>query len=214
MCDGPATPMRRATVVLLALAFLAALPATAGAVLSGTNGRIAFTSGRTMDDNHAQIFLRTTIGSAGGGALGDPLTPTSFQSRHASWAPDRTQIVLAAGTRGTPTTEHYDLLVKDLPSGSLTLLANSNTNTADHPAWSPDGTRIAYEEAPSNGSADRDIKVKVANSIATPPMTLANTAQKEFKAAWSPDSQFIYYAKENPNPQFLDIVKRLSTGGP
>jgi Tol biopolymer transport system component len=206
--------MRRAIVVVLTLAFLAALPSTAGAVLSGVNGRIAFTSGRTMDDNHAQIFLRTTIGSQGGGAVGDPLTPTSFQSRHASWSPDRTRLVLAAGTPGSPTTEHYDLLVKELPDGPLSPLTNSNTQTADHPAWSPDGTRIAYEEAPSAGSADRDIKVKLANSVATPPMTLSADPQREFKPAWSPDSQTIYYAKDNQGTKFLDIVKRPATGGP
>jgi Tol biopolymer transport system component len=216
MWDGRRTPMRRVAVaVLAASAALAALPSSAGAVLSGTNGRIAFTSGRASGDAQAQLYLRTTIGSQGGGTLSAPLTPTSFQSRHPSWSPDRTQLVFAGGTPGTPTTEHYDILIKDLESGSITPLANSNTNTADHPAWSPDGTRIAYEEAPSAGSADRDIKVKLANSVATPPMTLSAAAGiREFKAAWSPDSQFIYYAKDNPNPQFLDIVKRPSTGGP
>ena len=50
-------------------------------------------------------------------------------------------------------------------------------------------------------------------SIAQPALSLTTGPPREFKPAWSPDSQFIYYAKDNPSPQFLDIVKRPSTGG-
>jgi Tol biopolymer transport system component len=203
--------MRRTIVAVLALAALAALPSSAFGVLPGTNGRIAFTSGRAQGDNLAQIYLRTTIGSTGGGTLSDPIVPVGGQWRHASWSPDRTRIVMANGTPGAPTTERYDLFIKDFESGLLTQFF-ANTNTADHPAWSPDGAHIAFEEAPSAGSADRDIKVKLVGS-SVPAVTLASSAVREFKPAWSPDSQTIYYAKENPNPQFLDIVKRPAAGG-
>ena len=205
--------MRPIVVAALALAVVVALPAPAGAVLSGRNGRIAFTSGRAAGDNQAQIYLRSVTSSSGAGTLSDPIVPLGGQWRHASWSPDRTRLVIANGTPGSPTTERYDLFIKDFEANTLTQFI-SNTNTADHPAWSPDGTRIAYEEAPSNGSADRDIKVKTVGSIAQPALSLTSGAPKEFKPAWSPDSQFIYYAKDNPTPQFLDIVKRPSTGGP
>src|SRR5881275_1849340 len=152
------------------------------------------------------------MSSTGAGMLSDLIVPLGGQWRHASWSPDRTKIVMANGTPGSPTTERYDLFIKDFEANTLTQFI-SNTNTADHPAWSPDGTRIAYEEAPSSGSADRDIKVKSANSIAQPALSLTTGPPKEFKPAWSPDSQFIYYAKDNPSPQFLDIMKRPSTGG-
>jgi Tol biopolymer transport system component len=203
--------MRRTIVAVLALAAFAALPSSAFGVLSGTNGRIAFTSGRAQGDNLAQIYLRTTIGSTGGGTLSDPIVPVGGQWRHASWSPDRTRIVMANGTPGSPTTERYDLFIKDFESGTLTQFF-ANTNTADHPAWSPDGAHIAFEEAPSAGSADRDIKVKLVGS-SVPATTLTSTTKREFKAAWSPDSQTIYYAQENTSPQFLDIVKQPATGG-
>src|SRR3954451_22788528 len=212
MWDGRATPMRSRIAAVAALALFAALPSTAGAVLSGTNGRIAFTSGRAMGDNQAQIFLRTTIGSAGGGTTSDPIVPVGGQWRHASWSPDRTMMVIANGTPGSPTTERYDLFIKDFVGSPGLTQFFANTNTADHPAWSPDGTRIAFEEAPSAGSADRDIKVKTFGSSA-PALSLTSGAPREFKAAWSPDSQTIYYAKDNPTPQFLDIMKRPAAGG-
>src|SRR4051812_41648445 len=213
LCDGRATPMRTTIAAVIAVALVAVLPASAGAVLSGTNGRIAFTSGRAGGDSQAQIYLRTTIGSAGGGALSDPIVPLGGQWRHATWSPDRTKMIIANGTPNTgPTTERYDLFLKDFEGSPGLTQFFANTNTADHPAWSPDGTRIAFEEAPSSGSADRDIKVKTFGTN-LPAVSLTSGAPREFKPAWSPDSNTIYYAKENPNPQFLDIVKKPAGGG-
>src|SRR4051795_556065 len=214
-------PHSRPVLASAALSVLAAvvaltLPSSAGAVLSGTNGRIAFTSGRTAGDNTAQIFLRSVIGGTGGGALSDPITPLGGQSRHASWAPDRTMLVFANGTPGTPTTEMYDLFVKDFVNDTITPLDIGEIGdnlSSDHPAWSPDGTRIAFERQPAACSADRDIFVKTVGTSAKA-VPLANSAQLEFKAAWSPDSQTIYYARKSPGATGdLDIVRQPATGG-
>ena len=211
-----AAPLR-AALAAITFGLLLAVASPAQAVLPGTNGRIAFTSGRTGGDNTAQIFLRSVIGSTGGGSLTDPITPLGGQSRHASWSPDRTMLVYANGTPGTPTTEMYDLFVKDFVNNTITPLDIGEIGdnlSSDHPAWSPDGTRIAYERQPAAGSADRDIVVKTFGSSAKA-VNLTTNGPLEFKAAWSPDSQTIYYARKNAaaTPD-LDIVKQPAGGGP
>ena len=102
-----------------ALAVLA-LAEPAAAVLEGRNGRIAFTSGREgVNDNLAQLYLRAAIGSTGSGPLSPPFSQAGVQNRHPSWSPDRTKVVFAAGTPGAPTTEEFDLFVKDFETGTI-----------------------------------------------------------------------------------------------
>jgi hypothetical protein len=122
----------------VALAALLALPAPAGAVLSGENGRIVFASGRVSTDAEAQLFLLPVPGPTGGGTLSAPITTlvTGVQHRHPAWSPDRTRIAYA---RGDSTTGNFDIFVQDLtvPGSTPVNITNSNNVTDDRPAWSP-----------------------------------------------------------------------------
>src|SRR3712207_1562840 len=148
MSHAPPTPSLRrprpAVLIAAGLALLSlfALAAPAFSVTPGRNGRVAFTSGREgMGDGNAHIFfvnpLKPTL-------VGPALTPDGLQARHASVSPDRTKMVFAWGTPGSPQTEEYVLLVKDFETGQVNPLdvnLQGNGKSSDHPAFSPDGTK-------------------------------------------------------------------------
>jgi Tol biopolymer transport system component len=175
-------------------------PATAGAVLSGENGRIVFSSGRLAGDATAQLFLLPVPGSTGGGTVSDPITTASVQHRHPTWSPDRTKVAYAAGSPSC-TPNECDIFVLDLTTpGALPLnITNSPLVNEDRPAWSPDGSRIAYESEVTNGSNQLDILVDAA-PFGSSDLNLTNSAGViDSKPAWSPDSQTMYYAVGNVN---------------
>ena len=204
----------RRIAIVLALAGLVPSATPAGAVLSGENGRIVFASGRNGGDAIAAIFLLPVPSSTGGGTVSPAVSEsgTGAQFRHPTWSPDRTRIAYAAGIPGSPTTENFNIFIHDLETDELTPITNPvDSLSADRPAWSPDGTRIAYEHQPVDNSAERDIRVQTVDSAA-PPLDLTTGTPVEGKPAWSPDSQTIYYHKVGFFND-LDIVSEPAGGG-
>jgi Tol biopolymer transport system component len=206
-------------VVIVALCFaaMAALPPAAGAVLSGINGRIVFSSGRGQaDDSTSKLYLRPTIGSAGAGSASLITTATGAgQHRHPTWSPDRTKIAYAEG----PTTgSNFDIFILDLtnPAATPQNITNSNNVTDDRPAWSPDGTRIAFESEDTDGSNQLNIKIYNVATGVTTNLTSTATNTYEHKPAWTPDSQTIFFGDGNPSTTTLndmDILFQPVAGG-
>jgi Ca2+-binding RTX toxin-like protein len=184
---GEGKSLRLLTAALVAaLVALVALPPLAGAVLSGTNGRILFASGRDVSDAEAKLHLWRVPGSALEPSVSLALTPAAgVQHRHPTWSPDRAQIAYArAGTGGA-----FDIFVQDLtaPIGTLPVNITESAASEDRPAWSPDGTRIAYENT-TTGDILIDTLPAGAPANFTP-----NEAAVAGKPAWTPDSQTIFY---------------------
>jgi Tol biopolymer transport system component len=167
-------------------AALLVLPQVAGAVLSGTNGRIVFTSGRDVSDAEARLHLWSVPASPLDPFVSLALTPTAgVQHRHPTWSPDRTRIAYARGAGGV-----FDIFIQDLtapPGTSPVNITNTPAASEDRPAWSPDGTRIAYESTTAG-----DILIDT-----LPPGGPVNFTPNEpapaSKPAWTPDSQTIFY---------------------
>ena len=199
---------------MVCLGATAAIPQTAGATpLPGENGRIVLTS-YAPDQAHASLFLLPVPFSSGGGTLSGPIATSSTERhRHPTWSPDRTKIAFA---RGVSSTNTYDIFVQDLTQPlsatnpkNLTLSPATNE---DRPAWSPDGTHIAFEKGDSaTPPANRDIFIaSAANGSGQTPVSDTAAGTIEGAPAWDPTGSTIYYEKGNAqNPAInTNIVKR------
>jgi Tol biopolymer transport system component len=208
--------LRRLLIVAAVLGVVLAVPVTAGAVLSGENGRIVFASGRDFDaDAFAQLHLLPVPSSIGGGTVSPAITSVMTQHRHPTWSPDRTKIAYA---RGNSAASDFDIYVQDLTNpGSTPLnITNSPDVTDDRPAWSPDGTKIAYESEVLDASGQTDVVIQNAPHGGGFVNFTNTTAAGNFegKPAWTPDSATLFYQKGNPNAAVnVDIVKKPITGG-
>jgi Tol biopolymer transport system component len=199
-------------VALAAVALLSFAAAAGATPLPGENGRIAFTSYQNFGTARAELFLLPVPSSTGGGTLSPPIaTSATERHRHPTWSPDRTKIAFA---RGVSATNNYDIFVQDLTiplsatnPKNLTL---SPTGNEDRPAWSPDGTHIAFEK--DNGiPANRDIYVaSAANGAGQTAVSNAAAGAIEGKPAWDPSGSTIYFEKGNAQDPTIntDIVKR------
>ena len=196
------SPLRRTLAIVVVFASAVILPASAAAVLSGRDGRIVFVSGREGadgDDSQAKLYFWRSPPDAFSPAVGPALDTAAGQHRHPTWSPDRTKIAYARGTADSnPATQNFDIYIKDLVTGAVQPLTNTTDSlSADRPAWSPDGTRIAFEHQPTDASADRIIRIENVGGGGID-LTPAG-APLETKPAWTPDSQTLYYATGDVN---------------
>ena len=126
--------------------------------------------------------------------LGDAAEP--------AWAPDGRKIAFS---------NHGDLVVLDLETGSLQRLTKTPALDESHPDWSPDGKRIAYE---LNNEATTEYDAYVIDVDGTHVRRLSRPGDTDGHPVWSPGGELIAFGSDrHAPPAGLSIVIVESDSG-
>jgi Tol biopolymer transport system component len=187
--------------IFAALMALVAGPARqAEATFPGANGKIVFVSQRTTGtgvDNPTGDSEVFTVNPDGTGLK--QLTFNTGDDREPVLSPDGRKV--AYTSQGDSTTNpggDYEVYVVNAADGSDKKNLTNNTSVNDStPAFSPDGTKIAYESAGiQTSNPEGDNEVYVMNALdGSGQKNLSNNGVgvREYGAVFSPDSKKIAY---------------------
>ena len=125
-------------------------------------------------------------------------SPGSYSE--ATLSPDGSQIAFIA-------VQEHDrgLTVMRVDGGERTLLYRSTRNAhygfrsrVESPAWSPDGTRIAFAAQPWNGGTLPELELYVINAGGTGLQRLTHRTGADSKPTWSPDGSKLAFVSHPP----------------
>jgi serine/threonine protein kinase len=97
-----------------------------------------------------------------------------------------------------------DIWVRDLARGTFTRLTQPNLEFAHEPAWSPDGTQIAFAGRKLGSDLDRNVFVAHVDGTAEPRRLTAN-AEPTIPSSWSPDGKLIFFNQLARDVGFLRV---------
>jgi serine/threonine protein kinase/Tol biopolymer transport system component len=156
----------------------------------------------------ATIFWDRGTGSAPPSRI-TPFTSLVGNETQASFSPDGKKIVFVWSGEDH---KNPDIYVKPLAGGAPLRLTSDPAEEVS-PAWSPDGTRVAFLRASVNGTSILSV-----SAAGGPPAWIADICPSRFEAMgrrldWSPDGKFLAAADKNsPVDPFRIVLIGVSDG--
>jgi Tol biopolymer transport system component len=165
---------------------------------SPDGSRIVYRDSRRGINHDDEIYVMNADGTERRDITNDPANDWG-----PDWSPDGRTIVFNS-TRPDSTMSGY--VVR--PDGSK-LRRIPTDMWVEYPAWSPDGTRIAFMGGP-NGPAEYDIWVM--NADGSNPVQLTDSPGPDGWPAWSPDGSRIAFASVRDDCAYSDAPDCRTTG--
>ncbi len=121
-------------------------------------------------------------------------TNEGIRDAHPDYAPDGERIVFASDRNSPGFTQLFTMALDGSDVTQLT-----NVPISGDPAWSPDGSRIAYV---NSQQGDDDIYVMDANGQRSALLTVDDGGAIDYAPVWSPDGRWVFFASNRDGGAF------------
>jgi Tol biopolymer transport system component len=154
--------------------------------------KIAWRSNRALKD--AEVFVMNADGSS-------PIQITSHPGvdDEPSWSPDGAKLAIRRcnPNDGSKTAGHCEIFVVNADGTNPIGIGAASPGAKDDPAWSPDGTKIAYR---SYGVANAPDIWTMSATDGMARTNLSNDPDSNVDPAWSSDGTRLAYVRQPDNP--------------